>query len=332
MSSFASRAALLGRSAPAPLSWTSTSASMLHHSQGLACSRAQTRLLRLVAILILSRMPHNSSAVLGATAATAVAAAGTLAYAALAPQSQLFGRTLIAGKDAAEVALTYDDGPNDAATLQLLEVLARHNVRATFFMIGRFVHQRPEIARAVHAAGHLVGNHTMTHPWLAWQSATRIREEIAGCNAILEDTLGAPVRYFRAPHGARRPAVLHIARSLGLTPVQWNILPGDWKPIGAEAIATRTIRGITRNQRRNRASNIVLHDGGQAGLGQPRLPTVEATRLLLEKCILKRTLQCKQVLISPPNQILRTITISPILRSVAAVGNALPLFLDHVTV
>jgi peptidoglycan/xylan/chitin deacetylase (PgdA/CDA1 family) len=123
----------------------------------------------------------------------------------------------------------------------------------------------------------------MTHPWLALQSPARIRQELTGCNAILEDTLGVPVRYFRPPHGARRPAVLNIARSLGLTPVQWNILPGDWQPIDAEEIASRTVRGISRNKRRDRASNIVLHDGGQKGLGQPRLPTVEATKLILER-------------------------------------------------
>jgi peptidoglycan/xylan/chitin deacetylase (PgdA/CDA1 family) len=221
------------------------------------------------------------------TTAVALTTAGLLAagctYAALSAQSQIFGKVLVAPGNANEIALTYDDGPNDVVTERLLDVLAEHKVRASFFLIGRYVRQRPQIVRAIAASGHLIGNHSMTHPWLAWQSATRIREEIAGCNAILEDTLGAPVRYFRAPHGARRPAVLHIARSLGLTPVQWNILPGDWKPIGAEAIATRTILAITRNERRNRASNIVLHDGGQAGLGQPRLPTVEATRLLLEK-------------------------------------------------
>jgi peptidoglycan/xylan/chitin deacetylase (PgdA/CDA1 family) len=123
----------------------------------------------------------------------------------------------------------------------------------------------------------------MTHPWLAWQSTARIRQELIGCNDLLEDTLGVPIRYFRAPHGARRPAVLSIARSLGLTPVQWNIIPKDWQPVGAEEIAARTVRGITRNRQHNRGSNIVLHDGGQKALGQPRLPTVEATRLILHK-------------------------------------------------
>ncbi len=220
-----------------------------------------------------------------ATTAAAVTTAGllTCTYAALSAQSQLFGKVVVASGDSNEIALTYDDGPNDIVTERLLEVLARHHVRASFFFIGNYVRQRPQIVRAVASAGHLIGNHSMTHPWLAWQSATRIREELAGCNALLEDTLGVPIRYFRAPHGARRPAVLNIARSLGLTPVQWNILPKDWKPVGAEEIAARTVRGIERNQRQNRASNIVLHDGGQKGLGQPRLPTVEATELLLTK-------------------------------------------------
>jgi peptidoglycan/xylan/chitin deacetylase (PgdA/CDA1 family) len=219
--------------------------------------------------------------------AAALTTAGLVAlgctYAALSAQSQLFGKVLIASRNPNEIALTYDDGPNDIVTERLLDLLARHNIRATFFFIGRYVRQRPQIARAVASAGHLIGNHTMTHPWLAWQSTTRIREEITGCNAILEDTLGIPIRYFRPPHGARRPAVLRIARELGLTPVQWNILPGDWTPIAAEEIAARTVRAITRNQQQNRASNIVLHDGGQAGLGQPRLPTVDATNLLLQK-------------------------------------------------
>jgi peptidoglycan/xylan/chitin deacetylase (PgdA/CDA1 family) len=221
------------------------------------------------------------------TAATALTTAGLLAvgctYAALSPQSQLFGKVLIASRKPDEIALTYDDGPNDVVTERLLDVLAHHNIRATFFLIGRYVRQRPQIARAIAASGHLIGNHTMTHPWLAWQSSARIRQELTDCNALLEDTLGIPIRYFRAPHGARRPAVLSIARSLGLTPVQWNIIPKDWQPVGAEEIAARTVRGITRNRQQNRASNIVLHDGGQKALGQPRLPTVEATKLLLDK-------------------------------------------------
>ena len=122
----------------------------------------------------------------------------------------------------------------------------------------------------------------MTHPWLPFISDARIRDELAGCNAALEDTLGAPVRYFRAPHGARRPYALRTARELGLVPVQWNIICGDWNPIGADVIFARAARGIARNQRGNRASNIVLHDGGHLALNAPRLGTVEATDRLLQ--------------------------------------------------
>lgn len=228
-------------------------------------------------------MPPSIPELAAATvAATATAAAGALAYAALSSQSQLFGPVLIAPSRPSEIALTYDDGPNDIATERLLEVLARHQVRATFFLIGSFVRQRPQLTRAL-AAGHLIGNHTMTHPWLAWQSAARIREELSACNKALEDTLGAPVHLFRAPHGARRPFVLRTARELGLTPVHWNIIVDDWNPHPPEAILANITRGIAHNQRRGQASNILLHDGGHTAIGQPRLPSVEATDLLLHQ-------------------------------------------------
>jgi peptidoglycan/xylan/chitin deacetylase (PgdA/CDA1 family) len=190
---------------------------------------------------------------------------------------------VIAGNDPAEIALTYDDGPNDAATLRLLDVLARHSARATFFMIGRFVEQRPEIARAVQAAGHLIGNHTQTHPWLAFQPASRIREELHACNAALENALGEPVRYFRPPHGARRPAVLRVARELGLTVVQWNVMGHDWKPAGGQAVLQKVEAGIQRAASRGRGANVLLHDGYDRAMGADRSGTVEATDLLLRR-------------------------------------------------
>src|ERR1700677_5108985 len=87
----------------------------------------------------------------------AVATAGALVtHAALGPESQLFGRTVIAGRDPLEIALTYDDGPNPAATPQLMEVLAQHGARATFFLIGDHVRRYPGLVRDLHAAGHLL--------------------------------------------------------------------------------------------------------------------------------------------------------------------------------
>jgi len=214
----------------------------------------------------------------------AVASAGALlTHAAFGPESQLFGRTLIAGRDQAEIALTYDDGPNPAATPGLLEVLARHNARATFFVIGGHARRYPDLVRAVHAGGHLLGNHTMTHPWLAWQPGRVIREELSGCSKLIEDLIGEPVRYMRPPHGARRPAVMRIARAMGMQTVQWNIMGHDWQPIGAEGILAHIDKGLRRTKRWHRGANILLHDGHQTELEANRQGTVAATAALLER-------------------------------------------------
>jgi peptidoglycan/xylan/chitin deacetylase (PgdA/CDA1 family) len=219
---------------------------------------------------------------LASAAAAAGLAAGGYAYAALWPESQLFGPTLIANRDPGQIALTFDDGPNDPYTLHLLEILARHQVRAAFFMIGRFVRQRPDIVRQVHAAGHLIGNHTMTHPWLVLERPGRARQQLRDCNAALEDVIGEKVSYFRPPHGARRPDVLRSARELGLTPVMWNVMGYDWKPENnAARIQSYVERGLDRNRRAERSSNIVLHDGGHLGIGANRGATVEAVSSLL---------------------------------------------------
>src|SRR5579885_1842214 len=186
-----------------------------------------------------------------ATVGTAAALApGGYAYAAMWPTSQIFGRAIIGGPDAAEFALTYADGPNDPHTRHLLDVLAKYEVRATFFLIGRFVRQRPEIVRAIREAGHLVANHTMTHPVLLFQSPKRVLEELRSCNAAIEDALDERVQYFRPPHGARRPDVLRAARELGLTPVLWNVMGYDWKATTADAVLANLRKGTARNQRR----------------------------------------------------------------------------------
>jgi peptidoglycan-N-acetylglucosamine deacetylase len=223
------------------------------------------------------------SAALATTAAVAVTTGLTLTYAALSPGSQLFGHTIIAGRDPNEAALTYDDGPNDVATDALLDLLARHNARATFFMIGRFVPQRPEIVRRVHAAGHLIGNHTQTHPWLSFLSSRDLREELRACNQTLEDAIGAPVHYLRPPHGARRPMVFRAAEELGLKIVQWNAMGYDWKPISADRIVVNVTRGSERARRRHTGANILLHDGHQQGVGADRSATIEATAILLDR-------------------------------------------------
>ena len=208
---------------------------------------------------------------------------GGLVYASLWPTSQLFGRTLIAGCDPDELALTFDDGPNDAATPHLLDVLAKYQVRGTFFIIGSFARQRADLVRRIAAEGHLIGNHTMHHPKLALESTRSVRQQLADCTAVLEDLIGSEVRFFRPPFGSRRPVVLQIAREFGLTPVTWNVTAHDWDPIGTEGILSRIDSGIAANRRRSRGSNILLHDGSHRAMGAHRMDTVRAVDALLSR-------------------------------------------------
>ena len=147
----------------------------------------------------------------------------------MAPTGQWYGQTFTGVKRGSkQLALTYDDGPNDPHTLRLLEVLAKHDVKATFFMIGRYVRMRPDIVREVAQAGHAIGNHTFTHPLLIFESAPQIRGQLEECEKALADTIGDRARIFRPPFGGRRPAVLRIAQEMGLETVMWNITGFDW--------------------------------------------------------------------------------------------------------
>jgi len=216
---------------------------------------------------------------MGTTAAGAVAAAASLAgYAAMAPGSQLFGRTFVRGADRRRLALTYDDGPNDPHTLRLLEALGRRPARATFFLIGRFVKQRPEIVRAIAQAGHAIGNHTYTHPSLIFCSPARVRVEMEDTERALEDALGkAADRLFRPPFGARRPDVLGAARAMNLQPVLWSASGYDWKLTTPEKVEQRLIRRIRGGE------VILLHDGGHQAMGADRAHTVAASERLLAR-------------------------------------------------
>jgi peptidoglycan/xylan/chitin deacetylase (PgdA/CDA1 family) len=214
-----------------------------------------------------------------AAAAAGVSYAG---YATMAPASQLYGRTVTHGSDPQQMALTFDDGPNDPHTMRLLDVLAKHNAKATFFLIGRYVRQRPEIARAVLAAGHEIGNHTYSHPNLVLVAARRLRQELDDCRKALEDALGARTTLFRPPFGGRRPSVLRTARAMGLSPIMWSVTGYDWNAKSPDAIVEKVARQVD-SRRKPQAEIILLHDGGHLAFGTDRSRTVEATARVMER-------------------------------------------------
>jgi peptidoglycan/xylan/chitin deacetylase (PgdA/CDA1 family) len=212
-------------------------------------------------------------ALAGAASLAAAVAAG---YQSMAPTGQWYGGTFTGlAPGARQIALTYDDGPNDPHTLRLLEVLAKYGAQATFFFIGRYVQQRPEIACDVLKAGHAVGNHSFTHPFLTLQSETEIRTELSRCNSALNEAGGAHSSLFRPPFGGRRPAVLRIARELRLEPIMWSVTGYDWNAAPAMVIEQKIAKQIRGGD------VILLHDGGHKQLGADRSQTVLATERLL---------------------------------------------------
>ena len=212
---------------------------------------------------------------MGVAAVTALSAAG---YQSMAPTGQWYGRTFVGERRGAKrLALTFDDGPNDPHTLRLLEVLAKHNVRGTFFLIGRYVDERPDIVREIAAAGHVIGNHTYTHPNLIFASARQVRAQISECGRALSAAVGEHSRLFRPPFGGRRPATLRVARSLGLQPVMWNVSGLDWKGHSADYVEGRVVKQIRGGD------VILLHDGGHRGMGADRAQTVIAVEGLITR-------------------------------------------------
>jgi peptidoglycan-N-acetylglucosamine deacetylase len=213
-------------------------------------------------------------------ALTAVSAAAAVAagYQSMAPTGQWYGKTFTGlPRGARQIALTYDDGPNDPHTLRMLEVLASHDVPATFFLIGSYVQQRPEIAREIVHAGHIVGNHTFTHPLLTFKNEAEIRQQLSECRSALQEATGQHSNLFRPPFGGRRPAVLRAARELGLEPVMWSVTGYDWSAPPA-AVIERTVSRQIRG-----GDVILLHDGGHKQMGADRSQTVIATDHLIAR-------------------------------------------------
>ncbi|MGA9039198.1 MAG: polysaccharide deacetylase family protein [Terriglobales bacterium] len=204
--------------------------------------------------------------------AAGVAAALTAGYQSMAPTGQWYGRTFTGlPRGSKLLALTYDDGPNDPYTYQLLEVLAKHNVKATFFLMGKYVRLRPDIVRDVVKAGHVIGNHTFTHPNLIYRSGDQVREELVQCRRAITDAVGEHSKLFRPPFGGRRPVTLRVVRELGLVPVMWNVTGYDWKATSAEYIEKRVTSKVCGG------NVILLHDGSHRSFGFDRSRTVIAT-------------------------------------------------------
>lgn len=203
---------------------------------------------------------------------------GYLTLNAVMPTSSFYGPVFYQGSQSdKEVALTFDDGPNPPYTYQLLDILAKYNVKATFFLIGQNAEKFPETAKTIVLKGHQIGSHTYTHSDLLKLDETQITAEMVKSIDTIQESAGARPRILRPPHGFRDPLVLQVAKEQKLDIVQWSVMAEDWKKPGFDVIAERVIRNV-RN-----GSIVLLHDGDGVSVGGDRSQTVAATEIIIQR-------------------------------------------------
>lgn len=172
------------------------------------------------------------------------------------------------------IALTIDDGPSPVYTPQVLRLLARYRVTASFSMIGIEAQAYPAVAREVADAGHLITNHTWTHLNLAWLPPAAVTEQMSRGTDAIHAATGRVPDLFRAPYGAWSPFVLSQCARTGMVPLGWSVDPRDWSRPGVASI----VANIMRNTRTG--SIILEHDGGG-----DRSQTVAALKIVIPRLL-----------------------------------------------
>lgn len=170
------------------------------------------------------------------------------------------------------VALTFDDGPHPIYTPQILDILDQYQAKATFFMIGSRMEKYPDVVREVSARGHLIANHTYTHPYnLRTLSPEKLKWEIDQCQQNMQTIAAQNTYLFRPPRGILNQEIIKMVQEKGYTIVLWGICTFNREAPTPEMMAARVIKQAHPGQ------IVLLHDGRT----DFRWKDVEATRLIV---------------------------------------------------
>lgn len=169
------------------------------------------------------------------------------------------------------VALTFDDGPNPTFTREILDILKRYNVKATFFVVGANAQKYPQLIKLMHDEGHVIGSHTMTHPMLTKISENQLQTEIKEPSAIIEHLTGTKPKCLRYPFGLSNEHVRNVIKENDMTPVANGFNSFDYERPGAQKIVDWILKNVSSKQ------VILMHDGNDN-----REQTVAALPLVIE--------------------------------------------------
>jgi peptidoglycan/xylan/chitin deacetylase (PgdA/CDA1 family)/GT2 family glycosyltransferase len=201
------------------------------------------------------------------------------AYHGINPRSRFYGKVCSNGnRNCPQIALTFDDGPNEPYTSHVLSILEQYRIKATFFVIGQNARRHPETCRRIVTAGNVIGNHSYYHyKSLCLRRGKAVARDIELAHQAIYECTGFEPKLFRPPHGFRTPWMMRTIRHLGYTVVTWDNMTSDWK---ADKSGEEIVRTIV--QRAKPGGVIVLHDGRDTRLSYDRSHMLQALPFVIE--------------------------------------------------
>ncbi len=201
------------------------------------------------------------------------------AYHGISPRSRFYGKVCSNGdRKHPRIALTFDDGPNEPYTSDVLSILEQYRIKATFFVIGQNARRYPETCQRIVAAGNVIGNHSYHHrKSLCLRRGKTVARDIELAHQAIYECTGLEPKLFRPPHGFRTPWLMRTVRNLGYLVVTWDNMTSDWK---ADKSGDEIIRAIL--QRAKPGGVIVLHDGRDTRLNYDRSHMLQALPFVIE--------------------------------------------------
>lgn len=202
----------------------------------------------------------------------AVITVGVFSYQAFASTGRLVPIYCVDDNNQKNVALSFDAAWGNEDTEQLISILGKYKIKATFFVVGSWVDKYPESVKQLSNAGHEIHNHSNSHPHMPQLSVSQMTEELNSCNKKIEAITGKKPILFRAPYGDYNNTMLETVTNQGMYTIQWDVDSRDWKE---EYTTDMIVKGVTENVK---SGSIVLFHNAAVN-------TPEALPIIIEKLI-----------------------------------------------